>query len=76
MLIGAHVVVYSEDPEADRAFFRDVLAFPFVDVGHSWLIFKLRLERLPSIPSTARAVPSLTEAASHRARCFTSCVTS
>ena len=41
MLIGAHVLLYSEDPEADRGFFRDVLGFPFVDVGHGWLIFKL-----------------------------------
>jgi hypothetical protein len=41
MLIGAHVLLYSEDPEADRAFFRDVLGFPHVDAGHGWLIFKL-----------------------------------
>src|SRR6266849_4562533 len=41
MLIGAHVLLYSENPEADRAFFRDVLGFPSVDVGQGWLIFKL-----------------------------------
>ncbi|HUJ29974.1 MAG TPA: hypothetical protein VLY23_01740 [Candidatus Acidoferrum sp.] len=41
MIIGAHVLLYSEKPEADRAFFRDVLGYPFVDVGHGWLIFKL-----------------------------------
>jgi catechol 2,3-dioxygenase-like lactoylglutathione lyase family enzyme len=41
MFIGAHLLLYTEDPEADRAFFRDVLGFPFVDVGHGWLIFKL-----------------------------------
>jgi catechol 2,3-dioxygenase-like lactoylglutathione lyase family enzyme len=41
MLIGAHVLLYSNDPESDRAFFRDVLGFPSVDVGHGWLIFKL-----------------------------------
>jgi hypothetical protein len=41
MIIGAHTLLYSEDPEADRAFFRDVLNFPFVDAGHGWLIFKL-----------------------------------
>jgi hypothetical protein len=39
MILGAHVLVYSDQPEADRAFFRDVLEFPFVDVGHGWLIF-------------------------------------
>ena len=41
MLTGAHVVVYSQDPESDRAFFRDVLKFPAVDAGHGWLIFAL-----------------------------------
>jgi hypothetical protein len=41
MLIGAHVLIYSEDPETDRAFFRDVLGFASVDAGHGWLIFKL-----------------------------------
>ena len=35
------MIVYSKDAEADRAFFRDVLRFPHVDVGHGWLIFAL-----------------------------------
>jgi hypothetical protein len=39
MIIGAHFLLYSKDPEADRAFFRDVLKFPFIDVGGGWLIF-------------------------------------
>ena len=41
MINGAHVIIYSKDPEADRAFFRDVLKFPAVDAGHGWLIFAL-----------------------------------
>jgi catechol 2,3-dioxygenase-like lactoylglutathione lyase family enzyme len=41
MINGAHVVLYSKDPEADRQFFRDVLKFPSVDAGHGWLIFAL-----------------------------------
>ncbi|HEY6271795.1 MAG TPA: VOC family protein [Terriglobales bacterium] len=41
MIIGAHVLIYSSDPELDRAFFRDALGFPYVDVAHGWLIFKL-----------------------------------
>jgi len=41
MISGAHIIVYSEDPEADRAFFRDVLGFKSVDAGHGWLIFAL-----------------------------------
>jgi catechol 2,3-dioxygenase-like lactoylglutathione lyase family enzyme len=41
MIIGAHVIVYSQDAEADRVFFRDVLGFKSVDAGHGWLIFAL-----------------------------------
>ena len=41
MISGAHIVVYSTDAEADRAFFRDVLRFASVDAGHGWLIFAL-----------------------------------
>ena len=41
MINGAHVLMYSENPEADRAFFRDILKFPSVDVGGGWLIFAL-----------------------------------
>jgi catechol 2,3-dioxygenase-like lactoylglutathione lyase family enzyme len=41
MINGAHVVIYSTDAEADRAFLRDTLGFRYVDVGHGWLIFAL-----------------------------------
>ncbi|MGO9209718.1 MAG: VOC family protein [Terriglobales bacterium] len=41
MLTGAHVVIYTKDAEADRAFFRNVLGFRSVDAGHGWLIFAL-----------------------------------
>src|SRR6202789_1621248 len=41
MISGAHVIVYSKNAEADRAFFRDVLGFHSVDAGHGWLIFAL-----------------------------------
>jgi catechol 2,3-dioxygenase-like lactoylglutathione lyase family enzyme len=41
MISGAHVVLYSKDAEADRAFFSDVLGFKSVDAGHGWLIFAL-----------------------------------
>ena len=40
MINGAHVIVYSQDADADRAFLRDVLEFPHVDAGAGWLIFK------------------------------------
>lgn len=41
MISGAHVIVYTRDAEADRAFFRDILGFKSVDAGHGWLIFAL-----------------------------------
>ena len=41
MIIGAHSIIYTTNPEVDRAFFRDVLGLPNVDVGHGWLIFGL-----------------------------------
>ena len=41
MIFGAHVIVFSKNAEADRAFLRDVLGFKSVDAGHGWLIFAL-----------------------------------
>jgi len=38
---GSHVIVFSSDAEADRAFFADVLGQPHVDAGGGWLIFKI-----------------------------------
>lgn len=38
---GAHVIIYSTDADANRAFFQDVLSLPSVDVGGGWLIFGL-----------------------------------
>jgi catechol 2,3-dioxygenase-like lactoylglutathione lyase family enzyme len=39
VITGTHVLFYSTNPEADRAFFRDVLGFRWVDDGGGWLIF-------------------------------------
>jgi hypothetical protein len=41
MIFGAHVIVYSKDATADRAFLRDIFGFDSVDAGHGWLIFAL-----------------------------------
>jgi catechol 2,3-dioxygenase-like lactoylglutathione lyase family enzyme len=41
MITGAHTIIYSENAEADIAFFRDVLKLSNVDVGNGWLIFGL-----------------------------------
>jgi catechol 2,3-dioxygenase-like lactoylglutathione lyase family enzyme len=51
MIHGAHVILYSKDPGADRAFFRDVLGYPHVDAGGGWLIFALPPAELAVHPS-------------------------
>jgi catechol 2,3-dioxygenase-like lactoylglutathione lyase family enzyme len=51
MITGTHVLLYSKDPEADRAFFRDILKFRSVDAGGGWLIFALPPAELGVHPS-------------------------
>ena len=41
MIRGVHTMFYSSQPEALRAFLRDVLGFSSTDVGGGWLIFDL-----------------------------------
>ena len=51
MINGAHSILYSSNPEADRAFLRDVFGLPHVDVGRGWLIFGLPPSELAVHPS-------------------------
>jgi hypothetical protein len=51
VLIGAHSIVYSKNADADRAFLKDVLALPSVDVGGGWLIFGLPPSEVAVHPS-------------------------
>ena len=57
MITGAHILLYSHDPDADRAFFRDVLQFRGVDAGGGWLIFKLPPAEVAVHPADAGEVP-------------------
>jgi catechol 2,3-dioxygenase-like lactoylglutathione lyase family enzyme len=41
LISGAHVLIYSRDAEADRAFVKDVLGLDWVDSGGGWPIFAL-----------------------------------
>ena len=41
MIDGCHVIIYSRDAAADRAFFKEVLGLSCVDSGGGWLIFAL-----------------------------------
>ena len=51
MITGAHSIIYSRKPELGRAFLRDVLGLPHVDVGGGWLIFGLPPSELAVHPS-------------------------
>ena len=51
MFSGAHLLLFSTDPEADRRFFRDVLRFPWVDAGAAWPIYALPPTELAVHPS-------------------------
>jgi hypothetical protein len=53
VIIGSHVIVFSSDPEADGAFFADILGHPYVDAGGGWLVFKVPPAELAVHPSDA-----------------------
>lgn len=72
MLTAVHTLIYSSDPPATRAFFRDVLQWPFVsdaastEPGHApedaanWLIFGTGPSELgvhPLMPGRGRDTP-------------------
>ena len=57
MITGVHALIYTDDAEKVRAFFRDVLDAPFVDAGQGWLIFALPPAELgihPKSPNDSR----------------------
>jgi hypothetical protein len=59
MINGAHSIIYSTSPDADRAFLRDVLKLPNVDVGDGWLIFGLPPAEVAVHPSDQNDVHEL-----------------
>lgn len=59
MINGAHVIIYSRDAEADRAFLRDVLGYPHIDAGDGWLIFKLPPAEVAVHPAEGRETHEL-----------------
>src|ERR1700712_279095 len=52
VITGVHTLIYAEDAEAARAFFRDVLQLPCADPGGGWLIFKTGPSELGTHPSS------------------------
>jgi hypothetical protein len=59
MIVGMHAILYSKNPEGDRAFLRDVLGLPHVDVGDGWLIFGLPPSEVAVHPSEKNNVHEL-----------------
>lgn len=61
MIAAVHVLIYSRDPVADRAFLRDVLGWPHVEDPGSepgWLIFKLPPAELGVHPERSGGGPA------------------
>lgn len=56
MINGTHLLLYSRNPEADRAFFRDILGFPSLDAGEGWLIFAMPAAELGIHPGDGNFV--------------------
>ncbi len=53
MITAVHTLVYADDAEAARAFFRDVLGWSHVDADGGWLIFKTGPSELGVHPTSA-----------------------
>jgi catechol 2,3-dioxygenase-like lactoylglutathione lyase family enzyme len=56
VITALHTLVYADDPEAARAFFRDVLRLPGVDTGGGWLIFRTGPSELGVHPASWEGV--------------------
>jgi catechol 2,3-dioxygenase-like lactoylglutathione lyase family enzyme len=53
-ITGVHAILYSRDPEADRAWLADVLGLESVDAGAGWLIFALPPSELAVHPASSK----------------------
>ena len=58
MITSTHAIIYADDAEQARAFFRDVLGLPSVDAHDGWLIFKLPPAELGVHPASDPGAPS------------------
>jgi catechol 2,3-dioxygenase-like lactoylglutathione lyase family enzyme len=53
VITAVHTLVYADDAQAARAFFRDVLGWPYVDAHDGWLIFNTGPSELGVHPTAA-----------------------
>ena len=51
MITAVHTLLYADDADAARAFFRDVFGWPHVDAGGGWLIFRTGASELGVHPT-------------------------
>ena len=65
MITAIHTLVYADDPDAARAFFRDVLQWPHVDTGGGWLIFRTGPSELGVHPTRTEADGEVVTAPRH-----------
>jgi hypothetical protein len=56
IITGVHSIIYSSNPEADKNFFKDVLKFPNIDIGHGWLIFAVPPSEIAVHPSNGNVM--------------------
>ncbi|MBC3193907.1 extradiol dioxygenase [Pseudonocardia sp. C8] len=59
MITGVHALIYNQDAEGLREFFRDKLGFGSVDAGGGWLIFALPPAELGVHPTDGDATHEL-----------------
>ena len=62
MITGTHFLLYSAEPDADRAFLRDTLGFASVDAGRGWLIFALPPSEIAVHPADEGSAAKATDA--------------
>jgi predicted enzyme related to lactoylglutathione lyase len=65
VITAVHTLVYADDPEAARAFFRDVIGWPFLDVHGGWLIFKTGPSELGVHPTSGERDGQIMSVAQH-----------
>jgi catechol 2,3-dioxygenase-like lactoylglutathione lyase family enzyme len=58
VITSSHAIIYADDADAARAFFRDILGLANVDAHGGWLIFKLPPAELGIHPAAAGSPPS------------------
>jgi predicted enzyme related to lactoylglutathione lyase len=61
MINGTHFLLYSSNPDADRAFLSDVLGFSSVDAGRGWLIFALPPSEIAVHPTEEGSAPNASD---------------